>query len=294
MRIRHTSSVGDSEIKPILRANSVKITVNKEIINSEIKRLQSEIGKYNNKTDDNNLKMLISYLTRVKRIADSETSELSLHWGTNADGTLRSTPIHLFNEQIYNVDVSSFIELNPTQQLVSIDISALSEVIAFDMINRDLDETHTSIEEVLDTCSIVSPNDVSILIDKFKANNDKMYEYSQYMRIGESTFLNKNDSLMYNYFMTRSYPFDKDTSTYKEPVKNSCMLAAGIYAAQLIYNAHKCKVDCSLVEITHDKIVLLINRENDPLFDFKEKAYESIILETFGRKFSIVPDIMIY
>lgn len=286
--------MSESELKPILKSSNIKVTVNKNIINSEIKRLQSEIGKYNNKIDDNNIKILVSYLTKIKRAADSETSELSLHWGVNSDGTLKSTPIHFINEPAYGIDVNSFIELGPHQQLISIDISAMAEVIAFDMINRDLDETHASIEEVLDSCSIVSPNNVDVLLDKFKENGDKMFECSQYMRIGDSTFLNKNDNLMYNYFMTRNYEFDKSSSTYKEPVKNSCMLAAGIYAAQLIYNISKCKIECGLTEITPNRITLLLDKESDPLFDFKEKAFEGIILETFGRKFNIIPNVMVY
>ena len=294
MRIKHTSNVSESELKPILEAGSVKITVNKSIINYEISRLQSEIGKYNNKIDDSNIKILVNYLTRIKRTADSETSELNLHWGTDTDGTLRSTPIHFINEPAYGIDVNSFIELGPHQQLISIDISAMAEVITFDMINRDLDETHASIEDILGSCSIVSPNSVGVLLDKFKENGDNMFECSQYMRIGESTFLNRNDNIMYNYFMTKTYDFNKNSSTYKEPVKNSCMLAAGIYAAQLVYNVNKCKIECGLTEITPNRITLLINKESNPLFDFKDKAFEDIILETFGRKFSITPNVMVY
>jgi len=294
MKIRHTSNVNASEFKPILRSGAITVVVNKDIINSEIKRLQSEIGKYNNKVDDNNLKTLISYLTKIKRTADSETSELTLRWGTDNEGILRTTPLQLVTENAYGIDVNSLIEVGPNQQLISVDISDMSEVIAFDMIHRDLDETHDSIEKTLESCSIISVNDISVLTDKFKESGDKMYESSQYMRVGESAFLNKGDNVLYNFFMTRKYDYIKNKTTYKEPVYNSCMLAAGIYAAQLMYNLHRCKIDSCLTGLTPQSVSILINRENDPLFDFKEKAFEDIVIELFGRKFSIVPNVMVY
>lgn len=294
MLISNTISVGEGDIKAVLKSSPVRLTVNKDIINAEIKRLQSEIGKYNNKCDDNNIKILVNYLTKVKRTADRDTSELVLHWCTANDGTLMSVPVNLISEPTYKVDANSFIELKPNQQLIRVDISDMAEIIAFDMINRDLDESHDSIEEMLASCSIVSPNSSKILTNRFKEKNERMYENSQFMRIGDSTYLNKGDCVMYNYFISQSYAFNSKNSTYKEPVKNSCLLAAGVYASQLLHNISKYKVECSLTEITPTSISILVNVENNRIFDFKEMAYEPIVLSAFGRKFDIEPGIMVY
>lgn len=294
MRIRHTSSVREIDFKQVLKSKSITVVLNRDLISSEINRLQSEVGKYNNKTDDKNIKILVSYLTKLKRASDRETSELELRWSIANDGTLVSNPTQFINEPVYRIDTNNFIDIGANQQLVSIDISRMSDVIAFDMINRDLDETHASIEKLLSNCSIVSPNDISILTDKFNENGDKMYELSQFMKIGNSTFLNSDDRIMYNYFMSKKYEFTKKESTYKEPVKNSCMLAAGLYASQLIYNINKCKVLCGAVEITPKRITLLLNIENDKLFDFKDRAFEDITIDAFGRQFQFKPDVHIY
>jgi hypothetical protein len=280
--------VNESELtSPYKKMDEFGVTLNKQLIESDIQRLKSELTNSINKYDKMNINALITYLKKLLKNIN-ENSEFELCWDIDKEGLPYTYPLQLINEKEYKINLCNYIELSDDEKLIEMDITELADIIAFEIMFKDLGETHESIEEELRNCSIIGFEPSSYLTNIFKANNDNMYKLSKVMKIDDTPYMNFETKKIHDYFNSKNF---KSTS-YKEVVDYSCKYAATIITDSILKRATNNGIDVKILMINATNI-MLICKSGESNQTLKDILIDSISIRTFGRRFMIEPDINI-
>ena len=270
--------------------DAVTIKMDSDIIKQDIMRLEGELGKANNKTDDKNIKALIKHLTRLTRLIKDDTGEFEIGWNVSG-GMPEAYPLQLINEPLYKINLSNYITISGNEKLVNIDLKNMADLIAYEYIHRDLGEDHQSMEELLSGIGLVGANEPDILLDKFKSDGDDMYILSQSLMVGDTQYLSPDTGLIYDYFHTKTFDTYKN-KYYNDAVNYSCRYAAVMITNSILKKCDLQNIKYKLIAITPISISLIINNEKE--INFEKDLMEDITLQLFGRIFSIKPTVTIF
>lgn len=269
------------------KMDEVSVNINEELIKKDIDKLKELLKEPKNRYDEANLKGLVSYLNKLqKSILDDSTFELC--WDIDKDNLPYTYPINLINEKAYGIDICNYIELSENEKLVEMDMTDMANIIAFEVMSRDLGETHESIEDLLKDCGIIGYEPASLLTDLFKKNGDKVYELSKSMKIGETPYYSYETKKMHDYFSSKEFR----TKDYREVVEYSCRYANTIITNSIIKNSLHNNIDIKVVMINATNIAFIVNATNE--VNIKKNIIEEISVRAFGRRFKVEPDIQIY
>lgn len=266
----------------ITKVSEISLHVNKELIESDIERLKKELNETNNKFNILNIKALIKYLKKILKYTN-EDSVFEIGWNIDKDNLPCTYPLKLFNEPLYKVDVCNYIELDDNEHIVEIDTTEVADIIAFEIMFKDLGETHDSIEHLLRYSSVVGLESSSTLTDFFNENGDKVYELSKSMKIGETPYYSPELNKVHDYFHSKTFK----TSEYREVVKYSCTYASAIIANNIVKNATHNGLDIKMLMVNDTQISFIINTDIDNC----NKLLDEIYVRAFGRKFVVKPKI---
>lgn len=268
------------------KMDEVSVTVNSELIKKDIDRLKNMLEEPKNRYDAANIKGLISYLEKLlKNVLDDSTFELC--WEVK-DNIPESYPLNIINEKIYGIDICNYIEVAENEKLVQMDMTDLADIIAFEIMARDLGETHASIEELLKDCGIIGFEPASLLTDFFKENGDKLYELSKSMKIGETPYYSYDTKKVHDYFSSKEFK----TKEYRDVVEYSCKYANTIIANTIVKNSLHCNIDIKMIMLNATSITFIVNATDE--VNIKNNIIEEISVRAFGRRFKIEPDIQIF
>lgn len=259
------------------------VYINTDMVKADISRYKSEIGAAHNKIDDANIKSIIRYLDKVLKSVDRTSSTLEIGWYSGEDGLPKAYPVQFKSEQLYKFNMCNYIELEKNQQLINISIKELNDIIAYEFINRDLGDTHASIEEVLCQCSMMGNVDSRIITDKIAQYSDNLYELGKSMLIGETTYLNNEKQEIYDYFNTKKFQYKHKKTYYKDVLKYSCKYAMTVVANGILKNALANDTRVKLIDVSDTGITLIIY--NGKTIDFEKDIVGDVVLQAFGRKF---------
>ena len=268
--------------------------INRELIESEIIRLTRESETSKNRYNLANIKALKRFLNKIlKNMGDGNSLEIC--W-TVKDRIASAYPIEMISEMLYDVDISEYVEIKD-EKLLLVDISKVSEIIAYQFVFRELGETNKSIEEKLNDTSLVSVNvsdSITSIIDK-----DIML-ISKELKIGDSPFISYDRGTIKGYFGFKEYPIVKEikasgkhiNNTYREVITDSCREVATIIASSIIKTLSDRGVDFRLINVNEAKISMIIDKniENDAIKDY----IDNIEIRAFGRRFKVEPKIEIF
>lgn len=268
------------------KMDEVAVSVNSELIKKDIDKLKDMLAEPKNRYDAANIKGLISYLEKLlKNILEDSTFELC--WEIK-DNLPQSYPLSLINEKAYGIDISNYIEVAENEKLVQMDMTDLADIIAFEIMARDLGETHESIEELLKDCGIIGFEPASLLTNFFKENGDRVYELSKSMKIGETPYYSYDTKKVHDYFSSKEFK----TREYRDVVEYSCRYANTIIANTIIKNSLHCNINIKLIMLNATNITFIVNATDE--VNIKNNIIEEISVRAFGRRFKIEPDIQIF
>lgn len=268
------------------KMDEVAVNVNVELIKKDIERLKVMLAEPKNRYDAANIKGLIAYLEKLlKNVLEDSTFELC--WEIK-DNLPQSYPLSLINEKAYGIDISNYIEVAENEKLVQMDMTDLADIIAFEIMARDLGETHESIEELLKDCGIIGFESASLLTDFFKENGDRVYELSKSMKIGETPYYSYDTKKVHDYFSSKEFK----TKEYREVVEYSCKYANTIIANTIVKNSLHCNIDIKLIIVNATNITFIVNATDE--VNIKNNIIEEISVRAFGRRFKIEPSIQIF
>jgi hypothetical protein len=269
------------------KLGEIQLSLNRELIEKDIARLRNEMAISKNKYNIANIKSLIAYLQKLLKNVNDE-SIFEICWDTDKLKLPYTYPLNLINEPLYNINICNYIELCNNEKLVELDLTDLADIIAIEFMFKDLGETHDTVEDALKECSIVGFTESTVLTDRFKENNDKMYELSKTMRIGETPYMSLDTKKVHDYF----YSTEIKTKDYKEVVEYSCRYATTLIANDILKNSIHSSIDIKLIMLNATEIAFIVNAGNE--VDIKGKLINNISIRTFGRKFLIEPKISVF
>ena len=268
------------------KMDEVSVNVNSELIKKDINRLKGMLEEPKNRYDAANLRGLVSYLEKLlKNVLEDSTFELC--WEIK-DNIPESYPLNIINEKIYGIDICNYIEVAENEKLVQMDMTDLADIIAFEIMARDLGETHESIEELLKDCGIIGFEPASLLTDFFKENDDKVYELSKSMKIEETPYYSYDTKKVHDYFSSKEFK----AKEYRDVVEYSCKYANTIIANTIVKNSLHCNIDIKLIMLSATNITFIVNDTDE--VNIKNNIIEEISVRAFGRRFKIEPDIQIF
>lgn len=276
-----------NELSSLLaKYGSTSMDFNIKAITEDINRLKEELNKenlsrFNNKKiEKKNLNNIIDYLERI--IRKSDKGAINVNWVVDKH-IIKSYPIEMKSIPEYRIDTTDYINLQ-SEKIVYLDYSELADIIAFEIMYRDLDETHKSIEDKLSDIGIISVTDSKILTKHF---SESPYKLSKILHISDSAYLKSGNEKIVDYFGNKEFKADG----YREVVSNSCLSAMSIIVESLL------KKQCTNLKfkicgVFETGIYLMIDRELNKYS--KEMLLESVYIRTFGRKLEVKPKIQLY
>lgn len=267
----------------LIKIGSTDINFNIQTILYDIYRLEKGLEgikdreDYRSNVNSQNITAIIKYLRSILKRAKRGVVEVK--WVVD-NGTIKSYPIEMKDIPEYGILTTDYIDINKGK-LLHLDYSELSDIIAFEMMYRDLGETNRTIEEKLDQIGIVAVNESKELTKHFTGSP---YKASKVLPVEKSPYLTPDNNKILDYFGVCEF----DADTYKKAVSYSCRYAMAIILESMIKEnailANKIKI-CGVF----DTSIYLLMDEN-----MKDRLTDSICVRAFGRKFEVVPKAQIF
>lgn len=268
------------------KLSEVSVNINRELLIKDIEKLKDMLKEPKSKIDKTNIKKLIVYLEKLLNSL-LEDSTFELCWEIR-DNIPQSYPFNLVNEKVYGINICNYIEVDRNEKLVQMDMTDLADIISFEIMARDLGETHESIETLLKDCGIIGFESASLLTDFFRDSGDNIYELSKSMRIEETPYYSYDTKKVNDYFSSKEF----STKEYREVVDYSCRYANAIIANSIIKNCNRCNPDIKLIMLNATNITFIVHDIDE--ISIKNNIIEEISVRAFGRRFKIEPDIQIF
>lgn len=270
----------------LLRYGNTKINLNKRAIQEDIDRLNDEIqeiktsNSINKKLNKKNISNIIDYLKVLSRKSDENMVEIT--W-TVHNNIIKSSPIEMINIPEYNVFSTDYINLD-SEIMIHLDYTELSDIIAFEMMHRDLGETHETMEEKLKDVGIIAINDSSVITKHFTDNS--IFELSKSLLISDSPYIVHGRNRIVDYFGRSEFKLNR----YKDVVSHSCKSVMALIVEYILNKCVSNGVKFKLCNISDTGIYIIVNSYKE----LENQLYENIYIRTFGRKLEVVPKIQIF
>lgn len=277
----------DLLISPFNKEGFIELKFNKSLIQKDIGKLENELklNRYKNKYDKENLKRATKYLNRIIKKLDNE-HKIEICWNME-DNVPDTYPISFIKEPLYGVNTCNYLEIKDNEKIVEIETKSLADLIAFEIMYKDLGESHDTIENLLYNCGIIGYEKADPLLDYFKENNDDIYELSKTMRIEDTPYMYLESKKVHDYF----YITEFNGKEYRDVVNFSCKYANAIIMNSILNNgATKGKLIRPLM-INATSIAFITDIEYTD--DINEVLIGDISVRIFGRRFRIEPEIQI-
>lgn len=264
------------------------VRLNRQMIENDIQKFERDLANLNKLNVKNkrvtrvNLIGVITYLKSLQKYSEMGTIQLS--WNTK-DKLIKSSPIELLNVIEYGVNAVDYVDIYD-EKIVSVDYKRLADVIAYEMMIRDLGETIESMEEKLKDLGIFmiySSDELAKYFDK------SPYLLSKLLRVSESPYLNHDTRKLKDYFGEKEFPGD----TYRQAVDYSCKRAMAIVVDQILKKIKENKIPGKLLSINSTEVCFIVTGDIDD--DILINAMgEKVCIRAFGRRFEVVPEVQIY
>jgi hypothetical protein len=208
------------------------------------------------------------------------------HW------KLISDPIELYSFDPYNIRLTDYITLDDNK-LIKIDYKDAFELIAFEMMHRDMGFDTWDIDDKLSDIGIASIANAKVVLDIM---DDSALYCSKIYKIGDSQYATKDGEMSWDYFGTA---YDKDETAftsgrYLECVNRSIDMVICLITRSLIENFTSNSVKFDICALNEDGIYFLVDDTKVNINNIISNTVESVIVRVFGRKFEVKPKITIF
>lgn len=269
----------------VSRFSKSRLILDKTAIDDDISRIRDKIKTTGiSKSHKNNLEQIQKYLENLSKTVDSEGG-IELTW-KYTKGRLSCSPISLLNCRPYKINAVDYINVG-CQTLFQIDYKDVYELIAFEMMYRDIGETHESMEERLKNIGILTVSPSRIITDIF--DGESPVEMSRYMKISDSPYATDNGRLSWDYFYSAGGEQTAFQSmTYKECTDKTFEIITLILTKSILGNFIKCGIQAQVCAIDTDGFYIISTPDSREAI---EKNLDSVVVRIFGRKFEVKPKI---
>ena len=270
-------------LKDKLDKGRCSVVLNRQSIADDISRITDELDKYkgSNRHYVDNGVSVINYLRNLSNYVKKRSS-VDIKW-VYKDGIVKSTPIELINIEEYGVYLTDYVEVD-NEKMVYLSYKDVSEILAFEIMHRDLGYTDKEMEELLKDVGIVVVYKAEELTKHFR---EKPHMLSKVLKIEKSAYIDRETGCINDYFGTKQF----NMGWYKDVVEYTCKHAMAIILENLLHSMYVSKVKYKLVSVSDVGIHIKINKKDIDKIVEQDKG---VVVRSLGRKFLVEPDISIY
>lgn len=257
-------------------------------IDIDLPALENDIGVINEKTkntvsriDKKNINNLRDYLSKFYN--KSKSGKFEMTWELD-DHILKTYPLELMHIPEYNIEMTDYIKITDGR-LIRINYHDMIEIIAFEIMYRDLGETLQSMEEKLSDLGITGVHPSYRIMQYIE---DSPYDMSKIFKIGSSPYYVQDIDAIFEYFNTKRFKAEY----YRECVEYSVKHALAIITKRLLEKFVAFNAEYKLCAVSDSGIYIItpasdVNINNIIL-------NESVIVRAFGRHFEVKPEVTIF
>lgn len=271
----------------LIKYGDTNLSFNAQAITEDIRRLEKRLEEIqerkipNKEVHKKNIGNIIAYLNRIIKKAGDKS--IKINWSLN-DNIVKSYPIEMKSIPEYGIYTTDYINLE-NNKMVYLDYAELADIIAFEMMYRDLGETNDTIEDKLSGIGILSISESSELTKYF---TDSPYELSKLLRVASSPYLVPGENKMVDYFGRKTI----DTDRYREIVSYSCRCAMAFIVEALMKKASSNGLKIRLCGVFDTGVCLIVPEKEN--VDIQKEVAEAVYIRTFGRKLEVKPKVQIF
>ena len=233
--------------------------------------------KYTSSPRKKNLKIILRTLKSIS--ANQRNKTIPILWYCN-NGLVGQYPVELPNFESEGIDCMDFIVRPNNAIAVRIKYNQLADIIALEMMYKDMGYTHKDMEELLKGVGIITQHQAKILDSIVK--EEEPYKMSKIYKIQKSGYRQEEDNAIFDYFQNTVFY----TNYYSRPVEYSCRNAISFILDNLLDLLKDYGVPFTLCATDDTQITFLIDRYKAT--EFVKIATEPITIRAFGRLFDTV------
>lgn len=264
------------------KLGAVELKLSNDIMEADIAKLQGikqEQGGELSKVMKGNIAKAINY---IKMVQSKSKQEDKFTWAVDG-GELYSTPFELVELTQLGINAVDYVELT-AEKMIAVGYAELANIIAFELMFRDLGENHESMEDKLGSIGLTAIHPSSAITGLI---DSKAFEMSKVLKIGDSAYLNKDTREIHSYFYK-----DIRAKGYREVVKSSCLEAINIIVSTLIPQMITQGMQVKLYSVSETGFYMSVPEGQD-ISILKSLDY-TVTVRTFGRRFEVLPNIRVY
>lgn len=271
----------------LLKYGDTTIRFNEQAIQDDITRLKKDLKDIQEKNLRNkaihkkNINNIVDYLERI--IKKSDGKAIKINWSIH-DNVVKSYPIEMKSIPEYKIYSTDYINLE-NGKMVYLDYKELADILAFEIMYRDLDETNESMEEKLSDVGIISISNSTVLTKYFK---ESPYELSKVLRISSSPYLVPGTNKVVDYFGNKEF----DSASYRGVVGYSCRSAMSFVTEALMQKCATSGLKFKICGVFDTGIAVMVGNKDN--LDIQKELAETIYIRTFGRKLEVKPRVQVF
>lgn len=264
------------------RGREPSIHIDTKAVEDDLASIEEKLARPISKYDKKNLEAVKELLERFIGMLDSSNAGLS--W--ELDGSvLRAKPIELLSLPEYSIEMTDYIS-SRNGKVVRIDYSKVLEVIAVELMYKDLGETTASMEEKLSGLGVAGVYPAYELLKHF--DGDNLLHLSRVLKVGRSGYSTLNGRETYEYFGQRKFTGRE----YRNCTEYSYKHALTIIVQKIITDFISKNIDFKLAGLNESGIYFITEeKDNQKLIDI---LCESVGVKALGRRFEVKPKITIF
>lgn len=273
----------------LTRLNGEAVCLNPKMIEDDIHKVEVySKEKSVNSNDARNMKKIIKYLNVLLNAVNPINHQFVLSWEVNNKRTV-SESVGLLHFPDYKVQTTDYIELGD-KSLIRMDYRDVLEIIAFDMMYRDLGYSFQDMEEALKDVGIVAITPAARLLGLL---DESPVSLSKHLRIGDSPYATCDGKMAWDYFGLAEQDGSSAFSSgrYIDCVGYSLDVALSIINMHILKTLHSANITVGLCAINENGIYYLADKlSSQKVAD----TADSVVVRAFGRRFEVIPKVEIF
>lgn len=284
MLIQQTSRFDATKLGEGLdKLGRLKIRMNTELIEDDIRKVKGLREQATKVTQRKYFDKVEDYLNML--LKKSLRKQINLQW-TFMDNKVRAFPFEIKQFKKIQMQATDYIVMAGVKML-SFEYKDLLNILAFDIVHRDLGYSFTEIEEALCTVSILSIQDAQVLYDKELLTPDT-YNLALEMAVEQSPHLDTETFELTDYFGN----IHEASKYYRDAVLASRDTAMNILLQQILTKAIQRGYGIKLAGVFDDSLYFVV--PVDEAECAKEDLQDDLTVRLFGRIFEINPIVKLY
>lgn len=264
----------------ISRNSESKMGIDVDSVKLDIDVMETKLLEPMSRIDKRNIKEVKGYIEKI--LSKTENNVLELAWSLEGS-ILKSYPVELMHIPEYNIEMTDYISITEGS-LVRVDYRDVLQIIAIEMMYRDLGEDSESMEDKLDHIGITGIYPASELLKHFE---DDAINLSKIFKVGDSPYRTQDRRIIFEYFGKKEF----DGKVYRDCVGYSIKHALSIITLAIMERLTANNIQFQLCSVSDSGVYFVT--ENDGI-EIAEILNESAVVRAFGRRFEVKPEVTVF